>query len=175
MEKKNEEPVMGIPYNPNYQHSPIYSYPSSQYHIGNNPYQSRQIPPNAIVGDPKGFPLHQTIYRDTPAPINCVFCDSSGLTTVRYSIDQILNLMKIDVVYCVLVELLSKPSMAAFVGCMMTFMIGVCFLCPSMDCLWHKSHYCPYCNEKLAEFEKNDVCAVMDPPSWREPSFALPA
>ncbi|KAL8201372.1 hypothetical protein R6Q57_012711 [Mikania cordata] len=152
MEKKNEEPVMGIPYNPNYQHSPIYSYPLSQYHIGNNPYQSRQIPPNAIVGDPKGIPLHQTIYRDTPAPINCVFCGSSGLTTVR-----------------------SKPSMAAFVGCMMTFMIGVCFLCPSMDCLWHKSHYCPYCNEKLAEFEKNDVCAVMDPPSWREPSFALPA
>ncbi|KAI3713918.1 hypothetical protein L1987_72506 [Smallanthus sonchifolius] len=151
MEKKNEEPVMGIPYNPNYQHPPVYAHPQPQYYVGNNPYQSGQIPPNAVLGDPKGVPLHQTIYRDTPAPINCVFCGSSGLTTVR-----------------------SKPSVAAVVGCMMTF-IGVCFLCPSMDCLWHKYHYCPHCNEKLAEFEKNDVCAVMDPPNWYQTSFALPA
>ncbi|KAL4023011.1 hypothetical protein IC575_016758 [Cucumis melo] len=32
---------------------------------------------------------------------------------------------------------------------MMPFMLGVCFLCPSMDCLWHKYHYCPSCKEKL--------------------------
>lgn len=31
----------------------------------------------------------------------------------------------------------------------MPFMLGVCFLCPSMDCLWHKYHYCPSCNEKV--------------------------
>lgn len=43
----------------------------------------------------------------------------------------------------------SKPSLAAFVGCMMPMMLGVCFLCPSMDCLWHKYHYCPSCNEKV--------------------------
>lgn len=42
----------------------------------------------------------------------------------------------------------SKPSLASVVACMMPFMIGVCFLCPSMDCLWHKYHYCPSCGEK---------------------------
>lgn len=69
----------------------------------------------------------------------------------------------------------SKPSPAAFVGCMMPFMLGVCFLCPSMDCLWHKYHYCPSCNQKVADFEKSDFCLVMDPPNWEEKSFALPA
>lgn len=152
MEKKNEQPVMGIPYNPNYQPPPVYAPPQQQYYVGNNPYQSGRIPPNAVFGDPKGVPLQQTIYRDTPAPINCAFCGSSGLTSVR-----------------------SKLSLAAVVGCMTPFMLGVCFLCPSMDCLWHKYHYCPHCNEKLADFEKNDVCLVMDPASWAEPSFALPA
>lgn len=72
MEKKNDEPVMGIPYNP-----------PPQTYTG---YQSRHIPPNAVVGYPKGIPIQQTIYRDTPAPINCVFCGSSGLTNVRYFI-----------------------------------------------------------------------------------------
>lgn len=43
----------------------------------------------------------------------------------------------------------SKPSLAALVGCMMPFMLGICFLCPSMDCLWHKYHYCPSCKEKV--------------------------
>nr|XP_043606651.1 GSH-induced LITAF domain protein [Erigeron canadensis] len=159
MENKKEEPVMGIPYNPNYQQQqqpppPVYVQQQQQqyYHVGHNPYQAGQIPPNAVFGDPKGIPIQQTIYRDTPAPINCAFCGSSGLTTVR-----------------------SKPSLAAVVGCMTPFMLGVCFLCPSMDCLWHKYHYCPNCNEKLADFEKNDACLVMDPPSWCLPSFALPA
>lgn len=82
MDKKNEEPVMGIPYNHNYQQQPPQQ--QQQYYVGNNPHQSGQIPPNAVVGDPKGIPLLQTIYRDTPAPINCAFCGSSGLTTVRY-------------------------------------------------------------------------------------------
>jgi len=43
----------------------------------------------------------------------------------------------------------SKPSLASVVACMMPFMMGVCFLCPSMDCLWHKYHYCPNCGEKV--------------------------
>lgn len=43
----------------------------------------------------------------------------------------------------------SKPSLASVVACMMPFMMGVCFLCPSMDCLWHKYHYCPSCGEKV--------------------------
>ncbi|KAG9144584.1 hypothetical protein Leryth_010793 [Lithospermum erythrorhizon] len=57
---------------------------------------------------------------------------------------------------------------------MMPMMLGICFLCPSMDCLWHKYHYCPSCNEKVANFEKSDICVVMDPPQWTQPSFALP-
>ncbi|GKU96229.1 hypothetical protein SLEP1_g9486 [Rubroshorea leprosula] len=40
------------------------------------------IPPNAVYGDPKGIPLQQTMYRDTPAPFNCPYCGESGLTDV---------------------------------------------------------------------------------------------
>ncbi|KAJ9549401.1 hypothetical protein OSB04_021944 [Centaurea solstitialis] len=162
MGKTNEEPVMGIPYNPNHpapnpnpnpNPNPHPYQPSqSQYYLGRDTHQAGKIPANAVVGDPKGVPLQQTIYRDTPAPINCVLCGKSGLTNVK-----------------------SKPSLAAFVGCMMPFMLGVCFLCPTMDCLWHKYHFCPHCNEKLAQFEKNDACAVVDPHSWWQQSFALPA
>ncbi|KAK3018245.1 hypothetical protein RJ639_004480 [Escallonia herrerae] len=152
---KHDEPVMGIPYAASYQAPPVpqqFDHHHQQYYVVQNPYQAGVIPPNAVVGDPKGIPLQQTIYRDTPAPINCAFCGSSGVTAVR-----------------------SKPSLAAFVGCMMPMMLGICFLCPSMDCLWHKYHYCPSCHEKLAAFEKSDPCAVMDPPRWIEESFALPA
>ncbi|MFS7895469.1 putative LITAF domain containing protein [Helianthus anomalus] len=85
MEKKNKEPVMGIPYNSN--HQP----PQPQYYVGHNPYQVVQIPPNVVYDDPKGIPIQQTIYRDTPALVNCAFCGSSGLTTVSYSIHFILH------------------------------------------------------------------------------------
>ncbi|KAG6592817.1 GSH-induced LITAF domain protein, partial [Cucurbita argyrosperma subsp. sororia] len=69
----------------------------------------------------------------------------------------------------------SKVSSAAVVGCMTPLMLGVCFLCPSLDCLWHKYHYCPSCKEKVGDFEKFDKCAVMDPSNWTQQSFALPA
>lgn len=65
---KNEEPVVGVP-----------------YYIAQNPYQAGAIPPNAVFGDPKGVPIQQTIFRDTPAPFNCLYCGGSGLTTVRFS------------------------------------------------------------------------------------------
>ncbi|XP_073130905.1 GSH-induced LITAF domain protein [Henckelia pumila] len=145
---KNDEPAIGIPYNAAAYQAPM----PQQYYVGENPYQAGMIPPNAFVGDPKGIPIQQTIYRDTPAPFQCVYCGGSGITTVK-----------------------SKPSLAAFVGCMIPMMLGVCFLCPSMDCLWHKYHYCPSCNEKVADFEKSDPCLVMDPPQWAQQSFALPA
>lgn len=61
-----DEPVMGVP-----------------FYVVENPYQAGMIPPNAVYGDPKGIPIPQTIYRDTPAPFNCVYCGDSGLTTVR--------------------------------------------------------------------------------------------
>ncbi|CAA6664002.1 unnamed protein product [Spirodela intermedia] len=92
------------------------------------------------------------MFKDTPAPFNCVFCGSSGLTVVR-----------------------SKPSLAAVIGCMAPFMLGFCFLCPSMDCLWHKYHYCPSCGEKVADFEKSDPFIVADLPRWTEQSYAIPA
>ncbi|KAM0043096.1 putative transcription factor C2H2 family [Helianthus debilis subsp. tardiflorus] len=85
MGKKNEEPVMGIPNNSNYQP------PQPQYYVGHNPYQAVQIPPNAVYGEPKGILIQQTIYRDTPALVNCTFCGRSVLTTVRYSIHFILH------------------------------------------------------------------------------------
>ncbi|MBA0556727.1 hypothetical protein Golob_026804 [Gossypium lobatum] len=137
---KTEQPVLGVPY---------YAGPRM------DGYQQGRIPANAIYGDPKGIPIQQTMYRDTPAPFNCPYCGNSGLTLVR-----------------------SKPSLAAVVGCMMPFMLGICFLCPSMDCLWHKYHYCPNCNEKaslIADFEKSDPCLVVDLPQWMQRSFALPA
>ncbi|KAK6930760.1 LPS-induced tumor necrosis factor alpha factor, partial [Dillenia turbinata] len=134
---KTEEPAVGIPY------AAPYPPQGQQYYVGQNPYQAGVVPPNAIFDDPKGIPLQQTIYRDTPAPFNCVYCGNTGVTSVR-----------------------STPSVAAVVGCMMPMMLGFCFLCPSMDCLWHKYHYCPSCKEKVADFEKNDVCAVMDPPHY---------
>ncbi|KAL0680937.1 hypothetical protein Bca4012_047784 [Brassica carinata] len=122
------------------------------YYAGHNPYQAGIVPPNAIYGDPLGAPIQQTIYRDTPAPFNCLYCGNTGLTSIR-----------------------SKPGVAAVVACMMPFMLGFCFLCPSMDCLWNKYHHCPQCGNKVADFEKSDPCLVMDPPQWKQPSFALPA
>lgn len=82
---KNEEPAIGIPYNAAYQYNqapppqPIHQ----QYYVGQNPYQAGTVPPNAIVGDPKGIPIQQTIYRDTPAPFNCLYCGGSAVTTVK--------------------------------------------------------------------------------------------
>ncbi|KAH7570553.1 hypothetical protein ACOSP7_018789 [Xanthoceras sorbifolium] len=133
--KTNEEPVVGVP-----------------FYVVQNPYQAGMIPPKAIFGDPMGAPIQETIYRDTPAPFNCPYCGTTGLTDVR-----------------------SKPSLAAVIGCMMPMFLGFCFLCPSMDCLWHKYHHCPACKEKVAGFEKSDPCIVVDPPNWKELSFALPA
>ncbi|CAF1785759.1 unnamed protein product [Brassica oleracea var. botrytis] len=123
------------------------------YYAGQNPYQAGMVPPNAIYGDPMGAPIQQTFYRDTPAPFNCLYCGNTGLTHIR-----------------------SKPGLAAVVACMTPFMLGFCFLCPSMDCLWNKQHHCPQCGNKVvADFEKSDPCLVMDPPQWTQSSFALPA
>jgi len=54
------------------------------YYAGQNPYQAGIVPPNAIYGDPLGAPIQQTIYRDTPAPFNCLYCGNTGLTNLRY-------------------------------------------------------------------------------------------
>ncbi|KAK2636871.1 hypothetical protein Ddye_031663 [Dipteronia dyeriana] len=122
------------------------------FYVVQNPYQAGMIPPNAIFNDPMGAPIQETIYRDTPAPFNCPYCGNTGLTNVS-----------------------SKPSLAAVIGCMMPMCLGFCFLCPSMDCLWHKYHHCPACKEKVAGFEKSDPCLVVDPPNWKESSYALRA
>jgi hypothetical protein len=63
---KRDEPVVGVP-----------------FYVVQNPYQAGAVPPNAVFGDPKGIPIQQTIYRDSPAPFNCVYCGNTGITTVR--------------------------------------------------------------------------------------------
>lgn len=72
---KGAEPAIGMP---------VQQGPPQFYYVRENPHQAGMVPSNAIYGDPKGIPLQQTMYRDTPAPFSCVYCGSSGLTTVRY-------------------------------------------------------------------------------------------
>jgi len=52
--------------------------------VGVPVYERNGIPSNAIIGDPKGIPIQQTIYRDTPAPFNCPHCANTSLTTIRF-------------------------------------------------------------------------------------------
>eukprot|EP00850_Spirogloea_muscicola_P024798 SM001531S01457 [mRNA] locus=s1531:1180:2030:- [translate_table: standard] len=111
------------------------------------------VPPNAIVGPPpRGVALASTFFGDTPAPVECSHCGQPGLTEVRHSM-----------------------SLAAVVGCLASFGVGICFLLPGGDCLWHKHHFCPACRQKVADFIKDDQCLVMDPPNWERPSYAVPA
>lgn len=152
---RTEEPAIGIPYA--YPAKPMQTVmmpppPQNYYFSMANAHQGGIVPSNAIYGFPEGIPLRETLYRDTPAPFECPHCGKSGLTTVR-----------------------SKPSLAACVACMMPAMLGICFLCPAMDCLWHKEHYCPNCEQKVADFMKSDPCAVADITHWIQESFALPA
>ncbi|KAJ9704351.1 hypothetical protein PVL29_002761 [Vitis rotundifolia] len=65
MAKQEEEPVMGIPY-------------PAVYHPNQNLYQAGVISPNAF----------QTIFRDTLAPFNCVYCGSSGVNSVKFRFDD---------------------------------------------------------------------------------------
>ncbi|XP_047259036.1 uncharacterized protein LOC107876225 isoform X2 [Capsicum annuum] len=94
---KYDEPAVGIPYNPAYSQAPMPQQqipynpayqapmmPQQQYYVGENPYQAGMVPPNAIYGDPKGIPIQQTIYRDTPAPFNCLHCGTTGLTNINF-------------------------------------------------------------------------------------------
>ncbi|WVZ75239.1 hypothetical protein U9M48_023316 [Paspalum notatum var. saurae] len=177
------EPAIGIPYQPAAEAHGQYNYAPPP-----NPYAAGMPPPNAIyAGAPKGVPLQQTMFRDTPAPFHCQACGEAAVSSVRFNgptiymeqpgaISRLLD--------CLLTSYLtshkrtgleSKPSLASVVACMMPFMLGVCFLCPSMDCLWHKDHYCPNCGEKVGEFRKSDPCLVVDATRWSEPSFAVPA
>jgi len=91
-EEEKQEAVLGIPYGEGggfrwggaamYRPIPREA-AEGEFHGGWNPYQAGMIPPNAIFEDPKGIPIQQTIFRDTPAPFDCVFCGNSGLTDVR--------------------------------------------------------------------------------------------
>lgn len=80
---KAAEPAVGIPYAYPTGGAGSGAYVEQQYYVGANPYQAGMVPPNAIYGDPKGIPLQQTMFHDTPAPFSCVYCGSSGLSTVR--------------------------------------------------------------------------------------------
>ena len=82
------EPAYGVPVGYQQMVAPppqqyYYVAPHPHPHPYQHPHQAGMIPPNAIYDDPKGIPLQETMYRDTPAPFNCIFCGSSGLTVVR--------------------------------------------------------------------------------------------
>lgn len=100
MERKEEEAVVGVPV----------SYESE------NQYQKGVIPPNAFVGDPKGVPIHQTIYRDTPAPFNCPFCANTSLTTIKYSSSILQFLINLKFPILIIFIIIYKQIKAQF-GC----------------------------------------------------------
>ncbi|WRX14968.1 hypothetical protein QQP08_007455 [Theobroma cacao] len=125
---KAEQPVVGVP-----------------YYVGMNPYQAGMVPPNAIYADPKGIPIQQTMYRDTPAPFNCPFCGNSGLTVVRY-----LPLTPFLAFYSLPIPTIRFLKLGNFV------LIDMRIL-------------------SVASFEKSDPCAVVDVPQWKQESFAVPA
>ncbi|KAF8686726.1 hypothetical protein HU200_043563 [Digitaria exilis] len=150
------EPAIGIPY---YPAPPAGGHGNYYYAPPPNPYAAGMPPPNAIyAGAPKGVPLQQTMFRDTPAPFHCQACGEAAVSTVRRSISELALKRNVRTSYLASAEMelaslvplnRSKPSLASVVACMMPFMLGVCFLCPSMDCLWHKYHYCPSCGDKV--------------------------
>lgn len=63
--------------------------------VGVPVYERNGIPPNAFIGDPKGIPIQQTIYRDTPAPFNCPHCGHTDLTTVRFHFNFTIIILQI--------------------------------------------------------------------------------
>jgi lipopolysaccharide-induced tumor necrosis factor-alpha factor len=73
------EPAIGIPYDPAAAAQGQYYYAPPP-----NPYAAGMPPPNAIyAGAPKGVPLQQTMFRDTPAPFHCQACGEAAVSTVR--------------------------------------------------------------------------------------------
>nr|GMD81121.1 GSH-induced LITAF domain protein [Ipomoea batatas] len=64
-----------------------------QYFVQQNPYQAGVIPPNAIVGDPKGIPIQQTMYRDTPAPFNYFHCGNLPLSNMYKDVGLMNSLL----------------------------------------------------------------------------------
>jgi lipopolysaccharide-induced tumor necrosis factor-alpha factor len=73
------EPAIGIPYHPAAEAQGHYYYAPPP-----NPYAAGMPPPNAIyAGAPKGVPLQQTMFRDTPAPFHCQACGEAAVSSVR--------------------------------------------------------------------------------------------
>ena len=71
-----EEPALGIPYNP--------VEVQGRYYYAPDPYAAGRLPSNAIyAGAPKGIPLQQTMFRDTPAPFHCQSCGDAAVSSVR--------------------------------------------------------------------------------------------
>lgn len=71
------EPAVGVPYYPA-------EVQGQYYYARPNPYTAGMPPPNAIyAGAPKGVPLQQTMFRDTPAPFHCQACGAAAVTSVR--------------------------------------------------------------------------------------------
>ncbi|GAQ79424.1 LITAF-domain-containing protein [Klebsormidium nitens] len=144
---------------PGYGGHPGYGFPPPGYGPGLIPpqqqfppqYKAGMVPENAIVGPPGNLPLAYTFFGDTEAPYHCKKCGKNGLSRMEHHF-----------------------SLAACLGCVVT-LVGVCFLLPSCDCLWSKTHYCIHCGEKVGVHDKSDPCLVADPPNYTKLSYAVPA
>jgi lipopolysaccharide-induced tumor necrosis factor-alpha factor len=73
-----DEPAIGIPYHP------AAAGAQGGYYYAPDPYAAGMPPPNAIyAGAPKGVPLQQTMFRDTPAPFHCQACGAAAVSSLR--------------------------------------------------------------------------------------------
>ncbi|KAL6011723.1 hypothetical protein ACLOJK_002187 [Asimina triloba] len=177
---KDDQPALGIPYP--YQANPQ---PPMQ---GPHPHQDGLIPPNAVFGDPKGIPLQQTMFKDTPAPFNCVYCGSSGLTDVSCVL-RFADLESMGVQETISVGDLRgfssrvEPMEMAVDRTTVDNQLCKVLLSKLLDDLEQQkpllsSHveeialHARHAIQTVAEFEKSDICIVMDPPRWTEESFA---
>ncbi|KAL8112215.1 hypothetical protein AgCh_019780 [Apium graveolens] len=149
-QEKRGEAVMGIPA---YQGAPAMYYQQQQqqqqgvgggYYVAQNEapiiYNSR-YPPNAIFGDPKGIPIQQTIFRDTPAPFQCPHCSNSSLTTIRLLISKRPILV---------LSWTLQTGLSQAMPCLLDLLHPINFLCTARAsdvCLFYDLHlHCPFIN-----------------------------
>ncbi|KAL6899860.1 hypothetical protein ACP4OV_006518 [Aristida adscensionis] len=79
------EPALGVPYHPA-------EVQGHSHYYAPDPYAAGMPPPNAIyAGAPKGVPLQQTMFRDTPAPFHCQACGAAAVSSVRVKAESCIR------------------------------------------------------------------------------------
>ncbi|PRQ56539.1 hypothetical protein RchiOBHm_Chr1g0337501 [Rosa chinensis] len=96
-----------------------------------------------VYGDPRGVLLQHTICKHSPAPFNCLYSGDTKLTDCLILGSEIFDVIDgWDLIFDAIrgmKKIISKPSLASVVGCLMCCGFGFCFLLHSMDFLWHSS------------------------------------